>query len=88
MVVECVGYNGGFVCVWFVVELWFVLLYQCVDSYNFVNVSVVEISEQIFVYYVCGVIVLVWCWVFVDLVKYVNCSLIVQVGELDFVFFE
>ncbi|AQQ19994.1 MULTISPECIES: type VI secretion system Vgr family protein [Burkholderia] len=85
---ERVGYNGGLARVRLVVEPWLALLHQRVDSYNFVNASVVEISEQIFAHYARGAIAPAWRWALADPAKYANRSLTAQAGESDFAFLE
>ncbi|AFQ48493.1 type VI secretion system Vgr family protein [Burkholderia cepacia] len=85
---ELVGYNGGLARVRLVVEPWLALLQQRVDSYNFVNASVVDISEQIFAHYARGAIVPAWRWALADPAKYAKRSLTAQAGEADFAFLE
>ncbi|PFH26445.1 type VI secretion system Vgr family protein [Burkholderia sp. JKS000303] len=85
---ELVGYNGGLARVRLVVEPWLALLQQRVDSYNFVNASVIEISEQIFAHYARGAIAPAWRWALADPARYASRSLTAQAGESDFAFLE
>lgn len=85
---ELVGYNGGLARVRLVVEPWLALLHQRVDSYNFHDASVVEISEQIFAHYAHGAVAPAWRWALADTTKYAKRSLTAQAGESDFAFLE
>ncbi|MGU7779705.1 type VI secretion system Vgr family protein [Burkholderia sp. PU8-34] len=85
---ELIGFNGGLARVRLVVEPWLTLLRQRVDSYNFQNASVIEISEQIFAHYACGAIAPAWRWALADPAKYAQRSLTAQAGESDFAFLE
>ncbi|RQS99409.1 type VI secretion system Vgr family protein [Burkholderia contaminans] len=85
---ELVGYNGGLARVKLVVEPWLALLHQRVDSYNFLNASIVDISEQIFAHYAYGAIAPAWRWALADPAKYAKRSLTAQAGESDFAFLE
>lgn len=84
---ELIGSNGGLARFRFTIEPWFALLRQRVDSYNYQNASVVDISEQIFGYYARGAITPSWRWALTDPAKYRKRSLTAQAGEsdLDFV---
>ncbi|WP_260849098.1 contractile injection system protein, VgrG/Pvc8 family [Burkholderia thailandensis] len=59
-----------------------------VDSYNYLNASVVEISEQVFRRYARGAIAPAWRWALADAAKYPKRSLTAQAGESDFDFLE
>lgn len=85
---ELVGYNGGLARVRLVVEPWLTLLRQRVDSYNYLDASVVEISEQVFRRYARGAIAPAWRWALADAAKYPKRSLTAQAGESDFDFLE
>ncbi|TEU33884.1 type VI secretion system Vgr family protein [Burkholderia cepacia] len=88
MAAELVGYNGGLARVQLVVEPWLALLQQRVDSYNFVNASVLEISEQVFAHYARGAVAPAWRWALADPARYASRSLTAQAGESDFAFLE
>ncbi|MFD1559957.1 type VI secretion system Vgr family protein [Paraburkholderia silviterrae] len=83
---ELVGYNGGLARYRFVVEPWLALLRQRVDSYNYHDASVIEISEQIFRYHTRGAVAPAWRWTLGDRSKYRKRSLSAQAGESDFDF--
>lgn len=85
---EIDGYNGGLARVRLVVEPWLALLHQRVDSYNFQDASVVEITEQIFGHYASGVVAPAWRWSLDDASRYAKRSLTAQAGESDFAFLE
>ncbi|WGS49983.1 type VI secretion system tip protein TssI/VgrG [Paraburkholderia sp. D15] len=83
---ELVGYNGGLARYRFVVEPWLALLRQRVDSYNYQDASVIDISEQIFGYHTRGAVTPAWRWALGDRAKYRKRSLSAQAGESDFDF--
>jgi type VI secretion system secreted protein VgrG len=83
---ELDGYNGGLARVRLVVEPWLALLQQRVDSYNFQDASVIEITEQIFAHYASGVVAPAWRWSLDNVSRYAKRSLTAQAGESDFDF--
>lgn len=83
---ELIGYNAGLARVRLVLEPWLAMLHQRVDSYNYQNASVIDISEQIFGYYARGVVAPAWRWELADRSKYPQRSLTAQAGESDFDF--
>lgn len=85
---ELVGYNGGLARYRLVVEPWLALLRQRVDSYNYQDASVIDISEQIFGYHTRGAVAPAWRWALGDRSKYRKRSLTAQAGESDFDFLE
>ncbi|AOK47336.1 type IV secretion protein Rhs [Burkholderia sp. MSMB617WGS] len=85
---ELIGYNGGLARMRLVVEPWLALLRQRIDSYNYLNASVVEISEQVFRRYTRGAIAPAWRWALADATKYPKRSLTAQAGESDFALLE
>ncbi|WP_321877544.1 type VI secretion system Vgr family protein [Paraburkholderia bannensis] len=85
---ELDGYNGGLARVRLVVEPWLALLHQRVDSYNFQDASVIEITERIFGRYASGVVAPAWRWSLDDASRYAKRSLTAQAGESDFAFLE
>ena len=85
---ELVGYNGGLARFRFVIEPWLAVLGQRVDSYNYLNASVIDISEQIFGYHTRGSIVPSWRWALTDTTKYRKRSLTAQAGESDLDFLQ
>ncbi|MBN3856613.1 type VI secretion system tip protein VgrG [Paraburkholderia sp. Ac-20340] len=85
---ELDGYNGGLARVRLVVQPWLALLRQRVDSYNFQDASVIEITEQIFGHYASGVVAPAWRWSLDDASRYAKRSLTAQAGESDFAFLE
>ena len=85
---ELVGYNGGLARFRFVIEPWLAVLAQRVDSYNYLNASVIGISEQIFGYYTRGSIVPSRRWALSDTTKYRKRSLTTQAGESDLNFLQ
>ena len=85
---ELVGYNGGLARFRFVIEPWLAVLGQRVDSYNYLNASVIDISEQIFGYYTRGSIVPSRRWALGNTTKYRKRSLTTQAGESDLDFLQ
>ncbi|WP_175908711.1 MULTISPECIES: type VI secretion system Vgr family protein [Burkholderia] len=83
---ELMGYNAGLARIRLVLEPWLAMLRQRVDSYNFNDASVIDISEQIFGYYTRGAVVPAWRWALADSERYLRRSLTVQAGESDFEF--
>ncbi|MDR0243994.1 MAG: type VI secretion system tip protein VgrG [Burkholderia sp.] len=83
---ELVGYNAGLARIRLVLEPWLAMLRQRVDSYNFNDASVIDISEQVFGYYTRGAVVPAWRWELADRERYPRRSLTVQAGESDFDF--
>jgi type VI secretion system VgrG family protein len=85
---ELDGYNGGLARVRLVIEPWLALLHQRVDSYNFNDASVIDITGQIFGHYASGVVAPAWRWALDDASRYAKRSLTAQAGESDFAFLE
>ncbi|HHX4057688.1 TPA: type VI secretion system Vgr family protein [Burkholderia contaminans] len=85
---ERIGYNGGLARFRLEVEPWLSVLRQRVDHYNFLNASVLDISEQIFGYHTAGAVVPAWRWALGDPARYRKRSLTTQAGESDFDFLQ
>ncbi|OWB28822.1 type VI secretion system Vgr family protein [Xanthomonas oryzae pv. oryzicola] len=83
---ELLGYNGGLGRVRLVIEPWLSFLRQRVDSDSYQDVSVIDISEQVFGYYARGSVVPAWRWELADRSRYLKRSLTMQHDESDFDF--
>lgn len=63
MYVVYVESDGEFMCYWFMMELWFVLLKLCCNCFYFVDFDVEGICECVFGDY----LEVYWCYEFVEL---------------------
>lgn len=81
---ECVGSNGGLARYQLRLQPWLAFLSQRVDSYVFLDKTVVEIIEDIFADY--GALTPAWRWAVKDASRFATRSLTTQYQETDLAF--